>query len=114
MAWTPLPAPRALTVLQGVVQKYVLAPSDTEATTLATEALNDACHRLNAREWNWSLGTEDVAIVSGTATIVLTNNRAKAIRHLLPQNRDRGRRVIPAGPLPHHRTYGSVYGGSRS
>ena len=29
-------------------------------------------------------------------------------------DRDRGRRQVTAGPLPHHRTYGSVYGGSRS
>ena len=29
-------------------------------------------------------------------------------------NRDRGRRVIPAGPLPHHRICGSASGGSES
>lgn len=82
MAWSATPAPRALSVLQDVVQKYVGNPSDAEAATLATEALNDGIRKLDARDWFWSLGSEDVTLAADAADRVLATNTARKVRHV--------------------------------
>ena len=46
----------------------------------------------------------------GTGRLVRNCGRIGANGQYGPDNRDRGDLAVP--PLPHHRTYGSVYGGS--
>ena len=64
------------------------------------------------------VSTPQVLRSTGLPTLTPTLRRKNRIEHKksknVGRNQDRGRRVIPAGPFPHHRTCGSEFGGPRS
>ena len=64
------------------------------------------------------VSTPQVLLSTGRPTLTPTLRRKNRIEHKksknVGRNQDRGRRVIPADPFPHHRTCGSEFGGPRS
>jgi len=74
MVWTPTPATSTLTVMQGEILNYVMAPSDTEATAMATSAIRAAIRRVNSKRWWWSRSVVDKSLIAGTRTYELSGN----------------------------------------
>lgn len=74
------PAPRAFSTLKTDVARYVLLPNDTDALTVAADAINDAIHRLNTEIWQWNMTYQDISLSADTAEYSLSA-AFKAPRH---------------------------------
>lgn len=86
MPWTISPAPRTLTQILTEVGTFLMSPQVSSDSTLAgamTDWINDGLNKLRTEErWPWLLVTENVTLVAGTASYVLTTTTAKKIRHV--------------------------------
>jgi hypothetical protein len=69
MAITPggasqTPAGRIRSVLATEIARFVKAPSSTEVTTAAVDAIEDAIRFLNTRPWEFNLTSEEITLVA--------------------------------------------------
>lgn len=71
-SWSPTPATRQRSTLVAEVLRYVMLPNDTDAQSVAADAINDAIRKYNLQHWHSSLTYQDISLSADTANYDLS------------------------------------------
>ena len=81
VTFTQSPASTSLSGLIAKVANYVLAPSDSDVSAIATDSINDSIRQLNTRNWAWMRKWSDITLAANVQEFPLPTD-FKNIRRL--------------------------------
>lgn len=98
---TQTPANQTFVNMKTEVARFVKAPSSTEITTVAGDAINDGIRRMNSRIWEFNLDSAEITWVADQKEYNIDAD-VKLPRHMeLLNSSDVASRRLPFVPLKH-------------
>lgn len=62
--WSPSPGHRTFSQAKDEIERYVGMPDDSRVEQIAEDGIREAIRKVNMADWNWTLATHDVTLLS--------------------------------------------------